>query len=262
MILSSVRRILKTSPLGGLLRTLQARYELRHLSDDQYREQRDDRAMWALMAGSLAPDACAVDVGANRGRVLAAMVELAPGGQHLAVEPIPHLARALKAAFPTVQVESCALSDETGHATFTHVVTMDGWSGLKPPEGGFPGQTVEEIPVSLRRLDDLVTAGRPVRFIKIDVEGAELQVLRGALATIRRCRPVIVFEYGEGHGLPYGTTPEMIYDCMTDECGLTVRSLLGRQRRLSRTAFVAACRHATATKYDRASEGNFLATPD
>jgi hypothetical protein len=59
-----------------------------------------------------------------------------------------------------------------------------------------------------------------IDFIKIDVEGAELQVLRGATATIRRCRPVIVFEHGVGAADCYGTTPEQVYDVLTEDTDL------------------------------------------
>ena len=47
--------------------------------------------------------------------------------------------------------------------------------------------------IAVRRGDDLL-AGRPIDFLKVDVEGMELQVLRGFSATIARCRPPIFVE--------------------------------------------------------------------
>jgi hypothetical protein len=55
------------------------------------------------------------------------------------------------------------------------------------------------ITVPLRRLDELVTG--PVGIIKIDVEGAELGVLRGAERLIANTRPVIMFESGPGEAM-------------------------------------------------------------
>jgi hypothetical protein len=59
------------------------------------------------------------------------------------------------------------------------------------------------------------------------VEGAELQVLKGAVKTIRRNKPVVVFEHGLGASDHYGTTPEDVHDLLVKDCGLHV-SLLGR----------------------------------
>jgi hypothetical protein len=51
-------------------------------------------------------------------------------------------------------------------------------------------------------LDDLALAG--VALIKVDTQGADLRVLRGAGATIRRCRPAVLFEWERDLGLQHG----------------------------------------------------------
>jgi hypothetical protein len=90
-----------------------------------------------------------------------------------------------------------------------------------------PNETVEEIRVTMTRLDDIVSKDLPIHFIKIDVEGAELQVMRGAMSTIRKYKPTIVFEHGLGAADCYGTTPEDIYDLLATQCDLRI-SLMTR----------------------------------
>lgn len=52
--------------------------------------------------------------------------------------------------------------------------------------------------VSVRRYDDL-KMGRPVQFVKIDVEGFEYEILKGMTATIKRDRPVLLVEYNRAN---------------------------------------------------------------
>jgi len=59
------------------------------------------------------------------------------------------------------------------------------------PEARAEDFHVREIDVEVRRLDDL---GLAPDYVKIDVEGAELSVLKGLDETIRRCRPIMLIE--------------------------------------------------------------------
>jgi hypothetical protein len=62
--------------------------------------------------------------------------------------------------------------------------------------------------------------------IKIDVEGAEEQVLRGALETIRRHQPVVVLEHGNS-AAAYGTRPDDVFRLLCDEAGLRIFDMDG-----------------------------------
>jgi FkbM family methyltransferase len=94
-----------------------------------------------------------------------------------------------------VQIIHHGLSSRAAEATLyipvSHGVPLNGWASLAP--GNCPGVT-EHISkrVELCVLDSLVI--RPVSFMKIDVEGHELEVLKGARETIVTCRPVVLIE--------------------------------------------------------------------
>jgi hypothetical protein len=64
-------------------------------------------------------------------------------------------------------------------------------------------------------------------FVKVDVEGAEEEVLRGAVETLARHRPLLAFEHGLGSADHYGTTPESIHDLLVARLGYEVRGLDG-----------------------------------
>ena len=63
-------------------------------------DQRDSDLVRRLLAWSLAPDSCCIDIGAHAGSVLREILRAAPDGRHIAYEPLPHLAEHLRAEFP------------------------------------------------------------------------------------------------------------------------------------------------------------------
>jgi hypothetical protein len=120
---------------------------------------------------------------------------------------------------------------------FTRVVGNPGWSGFR--QRPTPGATAfEALVVEAERLDDALPVGFRPCFVKVDVEGAELEVLEGALETLRRHRPVVAFEHGAGSADHHGTEPGDVHALLTERAGLRIYDLEGRGP-LARPAFEA-----------------------
>jgi hypothetical protein len=133
-----------------------------------------------------------------------------------------------------------ALSDDHGSATFCHVIDAPGLSGFRRMGHVSARARVEEITVRIERLDDVIPQELKIDFMKIDVVGAQLQVLRGAIDTISRNRPFIVLEHGKLAERCYNTTSSMVYDLLVERCGLKVSLLtdwLGGGTPLDRAMF-------------------------
>src|SRR5262249_3443592 len=134
-----------------------------------------------------------------------------------AVEPFPPVRIDLEANLALngldVSVVSAAVSDAEGEATF-EVLDRDVLNRLAPAgddgahDGhGANGQASHErrgITVPVTTLDQLV-GGDPPALIKIDVEGAELSVIRGATDLLSSRAPVLLFEHA-GHSAHFGVT--------------------------------------------------------
>lgn len=184
----------------------QPRGEVADTRNDSYDEQ-----TIRIIGQVVKPGQVAIDVGAHVGDVLRHMVA-ASDARHLAFEPLPELAAGLRRDFPTVDVHEIALSTEKGTVSFQRVVTNPAYSGLLLRHLDREGEKVETITVQTKPLDDIVDLSSRVALIKIDVEGGEMGVLKGAARTIQRDRPLIVFEHGLGAADVYGTTPQDIHD--------------------------------------------------
>ena len=123
-------------------------------------------------------------------------------GRVVAIEPLPDLAKMLTRAVDhlhlPVTVYNCALSSKEGEADLRVPVVNGGRAaGFATLENrDFEGKSYH---VKLRRLDDICRdhPGR-LSFIKIDVEGHELEVLRGSIETLAR-RPNLLIEIEQRH---------------------------------------------------------------
>jgi FkbM family methyltransferase len=202
-----------------------------------------------VMKRVLQPASVCLDIGCHAGDLLAEMMGFAPQGRFLAFEPLPDFYQRIVGRFTAGQVKifQCALSSEEGVTPFKWVKTNPGYSGIRERRYDRPDEVIEEIVVSMRKLDSIIAEERlaSLNFVKIDVEGAEMLVLRGGIESLRRFKPVVVFEHGRGGAEYYSTKPEAIYDLLVTECGLRCSTLLrfltGRPP-LSRDDFAAAYR--------------------
>lgn len=80
-----------------------------------------------------------------------------------------------------------------GETTFYINTSRSGFSGLQP-HNSRTNEKLEKITVQREKLDNLMNPDFQVDFIKVDVEGGELAVLRGAVKTLTRFHPTILFE--------------------------------------------------------------------
>jgi FkbM family methyltransferase len=182
------------------------------------KNQQYDRDTQLVMRKVLHPTANCVDVGCHKGEVLELMLRYAPKGQHYGFEPIPDLFKNLEINFagrPNCHFFQLGLSNAPGETSFNYVVSNPAYSGFVKRKYDRAHEEDTLITVRKERLDTVLPAGTRVDLIKIDVEGAELEVLQGATGIIAASRPVIVFEHGLGASDYYGTRPEQIYDLLS-----------------------------------------------
>jgi FkbM family methyltransferase len=175
---------------------------------DITRNLRYDRATLKIMRQILKPDSNCLDVGAHKGEILEQIIRFAPKGKHIAIEPIPDMARQLETKFKDVcQVYQCAVSNYNGSTTFNHIKNAPAYSGLQQREYAISSPDIEQIAVQVHSLDHLWPISRRLDFIKLDIEGGELHALEGAKNLIEKYKPVIIFEFGLGSAEYYQSTP-------------------------------------------------------
>lgn len=154
----------------------------------------NDQLASLLVAKLCQPQKTFVDVGAHIGSVISSVYNHDRSISVIAVEASPDKSEKLLRKFPKIELHQCAVGDRDGEVTFFVNTDQSGYNTLGKPEN-FDADKYIEITVPIRRLDDLVLSEN-IDVIKIDVEGAELGVIRGGEQVISKNRPVIMFESG------------------------------------------------------------------
>lgn len=132
--------------------------------------------------------ATVVDIGANRGQFALAAMQWAPRARVIAFEPLPNAAGMFRKVFQgesKVILHQIAIGSTAGESTI-HVSAADDSSSLLPistlQQRLFPGTgEVRTASVTVGRLANFIAAKEIVApaFLKLDVQGYELEVLRG-----------------------------------------------------------------------------------
>lgn len=208
---------------------------------DLVKDEISDRQAFEIIRHVVSPESCCIDIGCHKGQFLAEYMRCSPKGHHYAFEPIPGLFEELCESFSSAEIYNYALSDKSGEVSFYVIPDAPALSGMSRRETIRKELPREEITARTERLDEVIPEYTKIDFIKIDVEGAEGLVISGAMDTITRNKPYIVFEHGLSSSLMFGTRSDEIYDMLVTQCGLAISLLpdwLSKMRPLTRKEFL------------------------
>lgn len=168
-----------------------------------------------LIRISLRPGDNALDIGANIGLQSIRMAQcIGHQGHVYSFEPLSYLQNKFKRniglnRLDNVTLFPVALSDEPGEISIS--INEGDWNqGTFNIQYKGTGNKTEQVLIKVADQIDEIQALTHLSLIKIDVEGFEFQVIRGLEATIKKCRPRIIFEYDSDY---WKATGQQITDC-------------------------------------------------
>ena len=163
---------------------------------------RDQKAEFAAIGQHIRSGDIVCDIGANKGSFIYWLSSWVRHGRVVAFEPQPELAHALTDVCKAIQLHNVKVEAK---AVYSHSGDRD----LYLPIGHQPGASLHRkaveaegfatLSVPMVSLDDYFAENDKVTLLKIDVEGAELEVLKGAARILRQHAPLLVFECENRH---------------------------------------------------------------
>jgi len=172
---------------------------------------RNQKAEFDVICGHVRPGDIVCDIGANKGSFVYWLSRWCRDGRVIAFEPQPDLAGGLADVCRTLRLRNVTVEAK---AVFSHSGRQD----LFVPLGHQPGASLTHVAVEaesfatlsvpLVSLDDYFAAADKIALLKIDVEGAEFGVFKGAERILRQHAPLLVFECENRHLAP-GTVDEV-----------------------------------------------------
>jgi FkbM family methyltransferase len=163
---------------------------------------RDAATELNVIRSHLSPTDIVCDIGANKGSFTFWLARWCNLGRVIAFEPQPEIASRLASNcrtlnFSNVLVEPIGVYSVSGSQTLTVPRGHSPGAALNGAAVKIDGDISYSVPVV--SLDDYFAAGVRISLLKIDVEGAELHVLRGAERILKTFRPTLVVECETRH---------------------------------------------------------------
>lgn len=190
----------------------------RSISSTQYSHGDYEPHETRLMADVVSRGWTVVDVGANFGWHAVHLAKLVGSeGRVIAFEPIPGSYQELTAnrelnGCENLEIANLALGNVDGTVSFfLPSIHLGAGAASQFLDRG------ERVQVQMRRLDDFLDQHGVTRvdFVKADIEGGELNLLKGAERLFDRCRPAILIENVDVHCRRFGHTPQDVVEFFT-----------------------------------------------
>lgn len=178
----------------------------------------------------LKPGMNVLDIGAHGGRHTDMFREIVGAtGRIWAFEPLPHMAAHLRDRFAeaeNIHIFEMALSDAVKQTVFKFVSNAPEESGLRERIYNIDDPIIEELTVSVSTGDALLSHVERVDYIKIDVEGGEIDCLKGMSKLLTRHQPFVSVEYGFPSYSKYDNTNMTLWT-LAQNLGFGVSDMFG-----------------------------------
>lgn len=163
-----------------------------------FRDRTWERHITKVIEDFKKDDLVFVDIGTNIGFFSLLVASLSPKNKVFSFEPLPHLVKQFNESielnnFKNIEIFNFALGDKNEKTIlYSNDASNIGASTVLPTKKNINSI---ETPIEIKIADEVLSEKGKVDLIKIDVEGFEMEVLKGLEKTIKKFHPQILLEY-------------------------------------------------------------------